>query len=82
MDKQQILESIRSHLAQRGIEGEDVQMDASLADDLSLDSLDTVELTLSLEEKFEIEIPDTELEDLVTVADAVDLIESKVAARA
>ncbi len=81
MDKQEILESIRSHLAQRGIEGEDVQMEASLADDLSLDSLDTVELTLSLEEKFEIEIPDTELEDLMTVADAVDLIESKVAAR-
>ena len=81
MDKQEILESIRSHLAQRGIEGEDVQMEASLADDLSLDSLDTVELTLALEEKFEIEIPDTELEDLVTVTDAVDLIEGKVAAR-
>jgi acyl carrier protein len=40
-----------------------------------------VELTLALEQKFDIEIPDSELEDLSTVGDAVDLIESKIAAR-
>jgi acyl carrier protein len=80
MDKQQILEAIKGHLGQRGIDEEDVKMDASLADDLNLDSLDTVELTLALEQQFEIEIPDSELEDLSTVGDAVDLIESKIAA--
>ncbi|MGH2736343.1 MAG: acyl carrier protein, partial [Actinomycetota bacterium] len=56
-----------------------VTMEADLAGDLGLDSLDTVELTLALEQQFNIEIPDSELEDLATVADAVQLIEQKVA---
>ncbi|MGH2734812.1 MAG: acyl carrier protein [Actinomycetota bacterium] len=79
-DKQQeIFGAVRSHLAERGVEEDTVTMEADLAGDLGLDSLDTVELTLALEQQFNIEIPDTELEDLATVADAVQLIEQKVA---
>lgn len=72
-----ILEAIRDHLSKRGLDGSKVTMDAGLSDDLDLDSLDTVELTLGLEKRFDIEIPDSELEDLVTVGDAVQLIRQK-----
>jgi acyl carrier protein len=81
MDRQEILETIKDHLAGRGIEREKVTPEAELLGDLDLDSLDTVELTLGLEEKFGIEIPDTELEDVTTVNDAIDLIEQKVAVK-
>jgi acyl carrier protein len=81
MDRQEILETIKEHLAGRGIEREKVTPEAELLGDLDLDSLDTVELTLGLEEKFGIEIPDTELEDVTTINDAIDLIEQKVAVK-
>jgi acyl carrier protein len=81
MDRQEILETIKDHLAGRGIEREKVTPEAELLGDLDLDSLDTVELTLGLEEKFGIEIPDTELEDVNTINDAIDLIEQKVAVK-
>jgi acyl carrier protein len=81
MDRQEILETIKDHLAGRGIEREKVTPEAELLGDLDLDSLDTVELTLGLEEKFGIEIPDTELEDVTTINDAIDLIEQKVAVK-
>ncbi|MFN2488293.1 MAG: acyl carrier protein [Actinomycetota bacterium] len=74
----EILDAIKEHLSQRGIEAGDVSEQADLAKDLGLDSLDTVELTLGLEERFGIEIPDTELEGVATVGDAMTLIEKKM----
>lgn len=74
---QEILESIKTHLVSRGIEADQVTPTADLFDDLGLDSLDTVELTLALEEQFGIEIPDSELENVATVQDAISLIETK-----
>lgn len=82
MDEQTILESIREHLAGRGIDRETVTPEASLGNDLDLDSLDTVELTLGLEKRFDIEIPDSDLEDLTTVGDAISLISKKLAVKA
>lgn len=79
-DKQpEIFNAVREHLAERGIDADEVKMESNLSDDLGLDSLDTVELTLALEQTYNIEIPDSELEDLTTVRDAVTLIEKKVA---
>lgn len=78
----EILQTIRQHLAERGLEAEKVSYEADLVNDLDLDSLDTVELTLSLEERFSIDIPDDELEGLSTVGDAVELIEKKLAVQA
>jgi acyl carrier protein len=78
--KQEIFETMKQHLEGRGVEAELITPDAHLARDLGLDSLDTVELTLGLEEKYGIEIPDTELEDLETVSDAVALIDGQVGA--
>ena len=76
--REEILTAIQEHLAERGIDATDVSEGSDLAKDLGLDSLDTVELTLGLEERFGIEIPDTELEGVSTVGDAVTLIEKKV----
>ncbi len=75
-----ILQAIKDHLATRGLDANKIEPGAELLGDLDLDSLDTVELSLGLEERFGIEIPDEDLEGLVTVADAVRLIESKLAA--
>ncbi|MDQ3982255.1 MAG: acyl carrier protein [Actinomycetota bacterium] len=77
-DRQEVFTAIRDHLTGRGIDTGKIVPEAQLLRDLDLDSLDTMELTLALEERFSVEIPDQELEGLVTVSDAVDLIERKV----
>jgi acyl carrier protein len=76
--RQEVYEAIKGHLVGRGLEENRITPQAQLLGDLDLDSLDTMELTLSLEQKFTIEIPDEELQDLETVEDAVQLIERKL----
>ena len=78
--KQEIFESLKSHLIERGLEPEVIKLDAELGRDVGLDSLDTMELTVALEERWKIEIPDDEVEGLSTVGDAVELIERKTSA--
>ena len=57
--------------------GEDeVNNESSFIDDLGADSLDTVELVMSLEEEFDIEISDDEAENILTVQAAIDHINS------
>jgi len=53
---------------------EEVVPEASFVDDLGADSLDLVELIMSMEEEFDIEIPDEEAEKLLTVQDALNYI--------
>lgn len=65
---------------QLGVDEEQVKPDASFANDLGADSLDTVELVMALEEEFEIEIPDEAAEGIGTVQAAVDFIKEKTAA--
>lgn len=77
-EQQEIFEAVKQHLVGRGLDGEKIVIDADLLRDLDLDSLDTMELTLGMEERFGIEIPDAELEGLVTVRDAVSMIERKL----
>ena len=57
-----------------GVEEEKVTSEASFIDDLGADSLDTVELVMSLEEEFEIEISDEHAEHILTVQSAIDYI--------
>ena len=59
---------------QKGVKEEEVTNDASFVDDLGADSLDTVELVMSLEEEFETEIPDEDAEKITTVQQAIDYI--------
>lgn len=54
-----------------------ITMEANLKDDLGIDSLAAVELSLELETEFDVRIEDDELAKLVTVADIVKLLESK-----
>lgn len=56
---------------------EDIIPEASLIEDLGADSLTIVELVMTMEEIFEIEIDEEEAEKLKTVQDAVDFIKSK-----
>ena len=64
---------------QLGVEEQEVLPSASFVDDLGADSLDLVELIMSLEEEFgtssqKVEIPDEDAEKLVTVQDAIDYL--------
>jgi acyl carrier protein len=59
---------------QLGVEEAEVVPTASFVEDLNADSLDLVELIMSLEEEFGMEISDEEAEKIVTVQDAVDYI--------
>jgi len=64
---------------QLGVEEKEVVPTASFVDDLGADSLDLVELTMSLEEEFstpsrKIEIPDEDADKIGTIQDAVDYI--------
>ncbi len=64
---------------QLGVEEENVKPDASFVEDMGADSLDLVELIMSLEESFstpakKIEIPDEDAEKIVTIQDAVDYL--------
>jgi len=58
-----------------GVEAEKVTPEASFVEDLGADSLDTVELVMTFEEEFGMEIPDEEAEKLQTVRDAVNYIQ-------
>ena len=56
-------------------EAGNVNADSKFVEDLGADSLDVVELVMALEEKFDLEIPDEEAENIQTVANAVKYIE-------
>ncbi len=60
---------------QLGVNLEQVTPGASFVDDLGADSLDTVELVMAFEEEFDMEIPDEEAEQIVTVGKAIEYIE-------
>lgn len=65
---------------QLDLEEDDVTMGASIADDLHADSLDVVDLIMSIESEFDLEIPDEDVEAIKTVGDIVNYVEAKVSA--
>jgi acyl carrier protein len=75
---EEVLAAIQEHLAARGIDKTRIVPDANLLRDLDLDSLDTVELTVGIEERFNIEIPDEDLEGVESINDIVLLISGKL----
>jgi acyl carrier protein len=60
------------------VEPDKVTMDASFIEDLGADSLAMVELVMVLEEEFNIEVPESDLGDIITVAKAYELVLSKI----
>jgi acyl carrier protein len=63
---------------QLGVDEAQVNPEASFIDDLGADSLDTVELVMAFEEKFDIEIPDEDAEKMRTVGDAIEYLKTKL----
>ena len=61
-----------------GVQGEEISLDAHLANDLGLDSLDAVELILELENIFAITIPDEAVEQIQTVRQAIEVVKTEL----
>ncbi|MDX1665594.1 MAG: acyl carrier protein [Saprospiraceae bacterium] len=60
-----------------GVDESEVTKEASFTNDLGADSLDTVELIMEFEKEFDISIPDEEAENIQTVGQAIDYLESQ-----
>lgn len=73
-----VFEKIKAILAEQFDEDEDsITVDTSLTDDLGADSLDLADVLMAVEDEFEVEIPDEDIENIKTVGDIVDYIEAK-----
>ena len=73
-----VFEKVKSIIVdQLDVEEDKVTMDANIQEDLGADSLDVVDLVMSFEEEFDIEIPDDQVENIKTVGDVVKYIEDK-----
>ena len=72
-----VFEDVRDLVVEQlSVSPDQVKLDSKIIEDLGADSLDVVELVMALEEKFGIEIPDSESEKLVSIKDVVDYIEN------
>ena len=76
MSEKEIFEKLKTIVVdQLGVNDENVTMEATFVDDLAADSLDIVELVMNIEEEFDLEIPDSAAEKIVTIGDVVKYIE-------
>ena len=62
---------------QLNVEADQVTTDASFVDDLGADSLDIVELVMTMEEEFDLEIPDEDAEKIKSVGDVVKYVQAR-----
>lgn len=75
-----IFDRVRDILAEQlDISEDSITSDSSIVDDLGADSLDIVDLVMSLEDEFDTEIPDEAIENIKTVGDIVRYIEENLA---
>ena len=71
-----IFDKVRSIIVdQLDVDEDKVTLNASIQDDLGADSLDIVDLVMSFEDEFDLEIPDDQVENIKTVGDVVKYIE-------
>ena len=72
-----VLEKVKNILAEQfDVEEDSITAETNLQEDLGADSLDVVDLLMSIEDEFEAEIPDEEVENIHTVGDLVSYIEA------
>ncbi|HIZ84097.1 MAG TPA: acyl carrier protein [Firmicutes bacterium] len=72
-----VFEKVKEILCQQlDVEEDKVTMEANISEDLQADSLDVVDMVMSLEDEFDVEIPDEEIENIKTVGDLVHYIEN------
>ena len=78
MDKAQILEKIREIVVEElGVNADKVTEQARFIEDLGADSIGVMELVMKMEDAFDIQIPDQDIEKIRTVGDAINYIISK-----
>lgn len=78
MTREEIFTSIKDILVETlGVDEDKVTLEARFQEDLETDSLDLVELVMTMEEKFGVKISDEEAAEIKTVADAVDFVEQR-----
>ena len=76
MSEKEIFQKLKSIVVEQlGVNDENVTMEATFVDDLAADSLDIVELVMTIEGEFDLEIPDSDAEKIVTIGDVVKYIE-------
>ena len=74
-----IFEEIKDILAQqRDLDPDTIELTSNLAGDLGADSLDAIDIVMSLEDQYGIEVPDSVIESMKTVEDIVGFIESNI----
>lgn len=72
-----VLEKVKAILAEQfDVEEDKITADTDLQEDLGADSLDVVDLLMSIEDEFEVEVPDEEIENIKTVGSLVSYIET------
>lgn len=82
MERDEALAAIRDVAVEvLSVEPDAVVEEARFTEDLDADSLDLVELVMGLEERFDVTIPEEDLEGVATVGQAVDLVLAKAASR-
>ncbi len=71
-----VFEKIRDILAEQlDLEPDKLTMETDIAEDLGADSLDVVEMLMSIEDEFDVEIPDDAIDKLKTIGDVVEYIQ-------
>lgn len=79
MNSEEIFNKVKEIIIdQLGVTESSITTESSFIDDLGADSLDIVELIMALEEEFDLEIPDSDAEKVVTVGDVVEYIKDNV----
>ena len=74
-----VLEKVKAILAEQfDVEEDSITAETTIQEELGADSLDVVDLLMSIEDEFEIEVPDEEIENIKTVGHLVEYIEKKV----
>ena len=83
MDRTKALDTLKEVAAEvLSVDPDQVVESARFKEDLDADSLDLVEMVMGLEERFDISVPEEDLEGVTTVGQAVDLVLAKVGAEA
>ena len=71
-----IFEKVKKLISEQlDVEGDVIKETSSITDDLGADSLDVVDLVMSIEDEFDVEIPEDQVENIKTVGDIVKYIE-------
>ncbi|MDD6478266.1 MAG: acyl carrier protein [Oscillospiraceae bacterium] len=74
-----VFEKIKKILAEQlDVDEEELTMETKIAEDLGADSLDVVELLMAIEDEFDVEVPDDEIENVKTIGDVVEYIQANI----